>query len=34
MGKRARTSEDLIPKFIGVPEVKDIYHIIIIHIYR
>ena len=35
-GKRARTSasEDIIPKFIGVPEVKDIYHIIIIHIYR
>ena len=35
-GKRGRppASEDIIPKSIGVPEVKDIYNIIIIHIYR
>ena len=31
-GNRARTPEDTIPTFIGVPEVKDLWHIIVIHI--
>ena len=31
-GKRARNPEDIIPRFIGVPEVKDLQHIIVTYI--
>ena len=32
-GQSAHPSEEVIPKFLGVPGVKDIWHIIAIHIY-